>query len=112
MKRAANLIEQGHYALARTYLAPALIDYRLNPGKRSQAYYLRGYSFYAEDLFVSASKDYNRALEFNPDNPSAIAALGGLHSYGLAVTQDHALVYQFFFNAAHLGNVLAQFHVG
>jgi len=112
VERSVSLIEQGYLALARTYLAPALIDYRLSGRERSRAYYLRGYSFYAEDLFVSASKDYHRALEFNPDNPRAIAALAGLHFYGQGVTQDRALAYQLFLKAAHLGNVLAQFQVG
>ena len=112
VERSVSLIEQGHFALARTYLAPALIDHRLSPAQRSRAYYLRGYSFYAEDLFVSARKDYHRALEFNPDNPSAITALAGLHFYGQGVTQDRTVAYQLFLKAARLGHVSAQFHVG
>ena len=112
VERSVSLIEQGHFALARTYLAPALIDHRLSAAERSRAYYLRGYSFYAEDLFVSTRKDYHRALEFNPDNPSAITALAGLHFYGQGVTQDRTVAYQLFLKAARLGHVSAQFHVG
>ena len=112
VEKSVSLMEQGYHALARTYLAPALIDYRLSPAERSRAYYLRGYSFSAEDLFVSASKDYNRAIEFNPDNPSAIAALAELHFHGQGVTQDRVVAFQLFLKAAQLGNVSAQFHVG
>ena len=112
VERSVALIEAGDYTLARTYLGPALIDYRLSAGERSRAYYLRGYSFYAQKFYVSAGKDYTRALEFNPDNPRAAAALAGLHARGLGVARDEALAYQLFTRAAHAGLVDAQFHVG
>lgn len=112
VERSVGLIEEGSYALARGYLAPALIDHRLTPGERSRAYYLRGYSFFAQKFYVSAGKDYARALEFNPDNPAALAALGGLHTRGLGMQRDEALAYQLFSKAAHAGHVDAQFHVG
>jgi TPR repeat protein len=112
VERSVGLIEEGSYTLARGYLAPALIDYRLTLGERSRAYYLRGYSFYAQKFYVSAGKDYTRALEFNSDNPAALAALGGLHARGLGMQRDEALAYQLFSKAAHAGHVDAQFHVG
>ena len=110
--RAVALIEEGGYSLARSYLEPALIDPRLSAAERARAYYLRGYSFYAQNFYVSARKDYARALEFNPDNPAALAALAGLHAHGLGVVRNHELAYQFFSKAAHGGHVDAQFHVG
>jgi len=112
IEHAVELIEGGDYALARTYLEPALIDYRLSAGERSRAYYLRGYSFYVQGFYVSASKDYTSALEFNPDNPAALAAIAGLHARGLGVSRDEELAYQLFSKAAHAGHVDAQFHVG
>lgn len=112
VERSVTLIEEGSYTLARSYLAPALIDHRLSAGERSRAYYLRGYSFYAQKFYVSARKDYARALEFNPDNPAALAALAGLHALGLGVDLNAELAYLFFSKAAHAGHVDAQFHVG
>ena len=117
IERAVELIDSGNYALARAYLEPALIDPRLATTERSRAYYVRGYSFYAQDLFVSAGKDYYRALEFNPENPGAKAALASLHGRGLGVPQDYALAYELALQAAHAGHIgfdveidLAQLH--
>ncbi len=94
--RAIDLIESGDYSLARTYLAPALIDPRLHPAERSRAYYLRGYSYYADGLPVSASKDYSRALEFNPDNAPALVGLGDLYHRGDGVDEDPELAFALF----------------
>ncbi len=69
IERAVTLIEAKEYNLARTYLAPALIAPGITSGERARAYYLRGFSFMAQNMPVSARKDYNRALEFNPNNP-------------------------------------------
>jgi TPR repeat protein len=110
--RAVELIEAGHLPLARTYLAPALIDPRLSPGERSRAYYLRGYSFYADGLPVSASKDYSRALEFNPGNGSALVGLGDLYHRGDGVNEDPELAYALFESAREVGHPDADLFIG
>jgi TPR repeat protein len=91
VERAVALIESGQHELARSYLEPALIDFRLNAGERSRAYYLRGYSFFDQGMYVSASKDYNRALEFHPGNPVVLSAVAQMHLEGLGVEQDAVL---------------------
>ena len=98
--RAVELIQDRQFSLARTYLAPALIDPQLTPEERSRAYYLRGYSYYAAGLPVSASKDYARALEFNPANGAALVGLGGLFHRGEGVAEDAELAFAFFESAA------------
>ena len=112
IERAVTLIESGDYALARTYLAPALIDPRINRGERARAYYLRGYSYYAQGAPVSASKDYARALEFNPGNGAALVALGGLYHRGEGVAEDPELAYAFFQSAAKAGHPEAELFIG
>ena len=110
--RAVALIQESKYSLARTYLAPAVIDPRLTAGERSRAYYLRGYSYFAQRLFVSASKDYHRALEFNPGNPGVSAALGDLYFRGLGVDRDAVLAVTLIQSAAEKGHPGAQFQLG
>ena len=61
--RAVILIEEGELSLARSYLGPALVDPYISPGLRSKAFYLRGYSYYAQGLLVSSLRDFNRALD-------------------------------------------------
>ena len=112
IERSVVLIESGSFELARTYLAPALIDYRLSASERSRAYYLRGYSYYAQSLFVSAHKDYARALEFNPENPAAQLAMGGLYYRGEGVAADATLAFGFFEESARSGHAQAQFFIG
>jgi TPR repeat protein len=112
IEKATDLIEEGRHTLARTYLDPALIDYRLTRGERSRAYYLRGYSFFSQGLYVSARKDYNRALEFYPDNPIVLSALGHLHFDGLGVPRDQALASELFRKAAEAGYAPAQTRLG
>lgn len=112
MTQATTLLKAGEYELARSHLAPALIHYRLAPAERSHGYYLRGMSFVAEQLYVSARKDFNRALEFNADNAAAQSALGDLYARGLGVEQDVPLALSLFSNAAELGDVRARFHLG
>jgi len=111
IERAVGLIEDGQYLLARGYLEPALIDFRLYASERSRAYYLRGYSFYAQQLYVSAGKDYYRALEFNPDNPAAQAALANLHLRGQGVPRNLELAYTLLNQAAEQGHAAAQLQV-
>lgn len=112
VERAAELIEDGQFALGRTYLEPALIDYRLNPGERSRAYYLRGYSFYDQGMYVSAAKDYNRALEFYPGNPVVLTAVAHLHAQGLGVTRNPTLAAAFFEQAARAEHPPAYLNLG
>ena len=112
IEKSVTLIESGEYSLARTYLAPALIDYRLSASERSRAFYLRGYSYLADDLPVAASKDYNRALEFNSENPAALAALGHLHFRGLGMPQDEVVAFGLYSQAAELDHRGAQIHLG
>lgn len=112
MTQATALLKDGEYKLARSHLAPALIHYRLAAAERSHGYHLRGMSFVAERLYVSARKDFNRALEFNADNAAAQSALGDLYARGLGVEQDVPLALSLFSNAAELGDVRARFHLG
>ena len=112
IERAVTLIEAKEYNLARTYLAPALIAPTINSGERARAYYLRGFSFMAQNMPVSARKDYNRALEFNPNNPVVLLELGRLHGAGQGTVKDEALALSFFERAAGLGYDRANFHLG
>ncbi len=112
VEKAAALVEQEEYSLARAYLDPAVISHRLTPAERSRAYYLRGYAFYAEELFVSAATDYTDALQFNPDNPAALCALGSLYRHELGARSDPVLAFQLFRRAAELGHAGGQMYLG
>ena len=112
VEKAVELIQAQQWSLARTYLAPALIDPRLGAGERSRAYYLQGYSYYAQGLPVSASKDYARALEFNPENGAALVGLGGLYHRGEGVPEDAELAFAFFDSAAEAGHPEGDLFVG
>lgn len=112
IERAVTLIEAREYSLALTYLAPALIAPSINSGERARAYYLRGFSFMAQNMPVSARKDYNRALEFNPNNPVVLLELGRLHGAGQGTVKDETLALSFFERAASLGYDRANFHLG
>lgn len=109
--QAIDLIEAGEHSLARSYLAPALIDPRLSRGERSRAYYLRGYSFGAQGMMVSARKDFYRALEFNPSNPAVLFAVGRLHYFGEGTEVDQALGVSLFEQAAAGGHMQAKFQL-
>lgn len=112
IERAVGLIEAGQHELARTYLEPALIDFRLNPGERSRAYYLRGFSFFDQGMYVSALKDYNRALEFYPANPVVLSAVAQLHLDGLGIEQNPELAVAFLEQAAEAGHGPASLRLG
>lgn len=112
INKAIELIETQQYALARTYLAPALIHPRLAPSARAHAYYLRGYSFQAQRLFVSARKDYYRALEFDAESGSAQAALAALYFYGDGTPKDTALGLTLFQSALDNGQEHVVLHLG
>ncbi len=112
VSRAVELIEQGQFAFARAWLDPAVVAHRLHPRERSHAYYLRGYSFQAEGLHVSAAQDYARALEFDAGNPAALVARGSLHFHGDGVRSDKGLAFGFFARAAAVGHAGGEFHLG
>ena len=112
IQKAISLVEAGDYPLARTWLAPALIDPRLSRAERSRAYYLRGFTFAAQDMLVSAYKDYNRALEFNPDNAVVLVEVGLAHAYGRGVERNPELAYSFFEQAANREFSLGYVHTG
>lgn len=112
VERAGALIEAGQNGLGRTYLEPALIDYRLSPAERSRAYYLRGYSFFADGMYVSAAKDYNRALEFNAGNPVVLSAVAHLYMEGLGVEANPALGVGFLEQAAQADHAPAEMRLG
>ena len=112
VSRAVELIEQGQFAFARAWLDPAVVAHRLHPHERSHAYYLRGYSFQAQGLHVSAAQDYARALEFDAENPAALVARGSLHFHGDGVRGDKALAFGFFARAAAAGHAAGQYHLG
>lgn len=110
--RAVTLISEQRYALARTYLAPALISPFISSAERSRAYYFRGFTFNAQNMPVSALKDFNRALEFEPVYPAALVALGRLHAAGRGVDRDPALAVQLYEQAADMGYTPGRFHMG
>ena len=112
VSRAVELIEQGQFAFARTWLDPAVVAHRLHPHERSHAYYLRGYSFQAQGLHVSAAQDYARALEFDAENPAALVARGSLHFHGEGMRSDKALAFGFFARAAATGHAAGEYHLG
>ncbi len=112
IERAVTLIKDGQYELARSYLAPALIDGRLNAGERSRAYYLRGYSFFDQGMYVSAYKDYSRALEFYPGNPVVLSAVAQMHLEGLGVKADPELGVAFLKQAAEAHHPPASLRLG
>lgn len=112
IERATELIAEGEYSLARTYLAPALVSAFISAGERSRAYYFRGFTYAAEKMSVSARKDFNRALEFNPSNPAALVALGRLLAAGSGVEKDAELAFDLFSQAATLQYPPGEFHLG
>ncbi|MDG2278460.1 MAG: hypothetical protein P8L31_10920 [Pseudomonadales bacterium] len=112
IEKAVELVETQQYAFARSYLEPSLISPYISSGERSRAYYLRGFSFIAQNLPVSARKDFNRALEFNPSNPAALVELGRLYMAGSGVEKDATLAVRLFQQAADLDYPPGHFHIG
>ncbi len=112
INRAIELLDQRQYSLARTYLGPALISPYISASERSRAYYLRGFSYGAQGLAVSALKDFNRALEFNPGNPAALVELGRLHLAGKGTKKDETVAFGLFQEAADLDYAPGRFHMG
>jgi TPR repeat protein len=110
--RALEQIEAKRYALARTYLDAVVVDTRLSGIQRARAYYYRGYAFLAEGLYVSAAKDYSRALELDPGNSTVLAELGRLYANGDGVGKNPVTAFELFQKAARGGNDTARLYVG
>ena len=107
IQRAEALLTNGEPELARSYLEPALIDPRLSPEARARAYYVRGYSFQQERLFVSAAADYHRSLEFDPTSATVMSALASLHVDGLGADALPTVARALLLRAAESGAVEA-----
>ncbi len=112
VQRALGHIEAQRYSLARAYLEAVVIDPRLTAAQRSKAYYLRGYSYFIERLYVSAAQDYARALEFAPDNDIVLAEVGRMYAQGLGVEKDLRQAFVSMQKSARAGNADAKAYVG
>jgi TPR repeat protein len=110
--RAIEQVDAHRYGLARVYLDPIVIDERESADKRARAYYVRGYSFFSEGLYVSAAQDYESALDLAPDYPIALVELGHLYADGLGVKKSPARAFRLLQRAARGGNEAAKFYVG
>ena len=104
LERATALISDGAYSQARSYLDAIVPSPYLSPRQRARAFYSRGFSFYAQDLFVSAAQDYARALEFNPNHGGSLAALAAMYSDGEGVMRSTSTAFRFALKAARGGN--------
>ena len=110
--RAVTLIEEGEFSLARSYLEPALVDPYVSPDLRSKAFYLRGYSYFAQGLPVSSLRDFNRALEFSPNNPVVLFMVGRAHYEGLGTKPDPVFGVGLFQRADDAGHAGASAYLG
>jgi len=112
IRQAISNIEAGNYSLARTYLDALVIDPRISARQRSRAYYFRGYSYDAQNLAVSATQDYLRALEFDSGNLDALVALAEHYRMGQGVPQNAEKAFSLDLRAARGGQVTAEAQVG
>ena len=112
IERAAEYVEARNYALARSYLEPVLISPLITAGQRARAYVTQASTFRAEGLYVSAALDYVRALEFDPDQTTALAALSYLYAHGLGVAQDENEALDLALEAAQRGDGYSRVYVG
>ena len=112
VERAAKYVEARNFSLARSYLEPVLISPWISPERRAHAYVMRALTFEAERLFVSAALDYVRALEFDPGQTTALAALSYLYDQGLGVARDKDEALLLAREAAQLGDGYSRVYVG
>ena len=112
LSKAEELVTRGELSLARRYLEPAIYSPHITDQLRSRFYYVRAYSFFEERLYVSAKKDFHRALEFDSSNWDAVYSLGRIYYYGKGAEQDHELGVSFFRQAAEFGHQDARFYIG
>ena len=110
--KAEELINTGEYSLARSYLAPAIVSPYISSGLRAQTYFMRGYSYAMQEMYVSAIRDYNRALEFAPEYGAVLTEIGAAYQYGRGVDKDLTQAYYFFSQAADLDNAQGMFKQG
>jgi TPR repeat protein len=110
--QALKQLEAKRYSLARSYLDPVVIDPRLSGIQRARAYYVRGYAFMAEGLYVSAAQDYSRALELDPGNATVLAEMARLYADGHGVEKNLDKAFTLFQKAARAGNDIARLYVG
>jgi uncharacterized protein len=90
LERARSLVTEGERSLARTYLDALVIHPALTGVQRSNAYYYRGYSHFADGFHRSAAQDYMRALDYHTGNPQALMALAYLYANGQGLPRDAA----------------------
>ena len=112
IERAAEYVEARNYALARSYLEPVLISPLITAKQRARAYGTQASTYRAEGLYVSAALDYVRALEFDPDQTTALAALSYLYAHGLGVAQDEDEALHLAIEAAQRGDGYSRVYVG
>ena len=112
VERAAEYVEARNYALARAYLEPVLISPWISPEGRAHAYATRAFTFEAERLYVSAALDYVRALEFDPGQTTALAALSYLYDQGLGVARNKDEALLLARKAAQRGDGYSRVYVG
>lgn len=111
-ERALTSAEVGQRSLARRMLDPVVISPRIDASLRARAYYARGLFHYLDGHWVSASQDYRRALEFDPELGAALGALAWLHLHGLGVPRHPARALSLYHQAAAQGDAQAQFNLG
>ncbi|MCF8302639.1 MAG: tetratricopeptide repeat protein [Bacteroidales bacterium] len=76
LKIAIQKTEQGNYSESINYCSKAIVldkDYEL-------AYYQRGYNYYMLGEYELAKEDFNKTLEFNPNNAQAYIMRAECHS--------------------------------
>jgi len=112
IERAIEQVDAHRYSLARVFLEPVVGDPRAPPDQRARAYYIRGYSFFSEGLYVSAAHDYESALDLAPDYPIVLVELGHLYADGLGVEKNLKRAFRLLQKAARGGNDAAKFYVG
>ncbi len=107
-----TLIADGKHSLARSMLNAVVTSPYLSAKQRAHAFYTRGYSFQSEGFYLSAAHDYSRALEFDSNNSSALAALAGMHAHCESVICDPVQAYRYALKAARGGNKQGKLLVG
>ena len=112
LEKARSLVEAKQYALARVYLEPVVIDPRLTPEARANAYYLRGFAFMVDDLPVSAMQNYRRALEYNGEHAAAMHALAHVVSLDASFANNQAESFVLYEAAARSGHEQSMLSAG